>query len=327
MKIETVVLIPNLNGKNHLKECLSSLFKQSYKKFKIILIDNNSIDNSVEYVKENFPNTDILQLNENQGFAKAINLGIRYSIKKYNPKYIALLNNDTKVDKNWLFYLTKSIESENKIAAVTSNMLFYNNPKMINSQGGACNIIGNCYDINIFKKIKDIKKFQKKVFYACGGAMLLKTIFLKNIGVFDGRYFTYCEDLDWGWRANLCGYKIIFCEKAEAYHKGSAYWKKFPLEKEYLCKRNSLCTIIKNYELKTLIKISPFLFWNYISYPIWALINKKIPFKEKTKFVLIPLKSVIWNIKNIKKTLKLRKNVQSNKKLENSSITKLMVKK
>lgn len=327
MQIETVVLIPNLNGEHNLKECLSSLLGQSYKEFKIILIDNNSVDNSVDYVKENFPMIDILQLNENQGFTKAINTGIKYSIEKYQPKYIALLNNDTKVVENWLFYLTKSIESENKIAAVTSNMLFYDDPNIINSQGGTSDIFGDGYDINIFKKINDIGKFQKKVLYSCGGAMLLKTIFLKNIGVFDERYFAYSEDLDWGWRANLYGYKVIFEEKAIIYHKGSVSWGKSRFKKEYLCKRNSLCAIIKNYELRTLVKISPFLFWNYITYPAWVLINKKIPFKEKTEFALIPLKSVIWNIKNIKETLKLRKDIQSNRKIEDLEIFKLMMRK
>lgn len=326
MEIETTVLIPNFNGEAHLAECLSSLFEQSYQKFKIIFIDNGSIDKSIEHVRNNFPDTDILGLNRNYGFAKAINIGINYSIKKYNPKFIALLNNDAKANKDWLYYLSKSIEFEPKIAAVASNMLFYDSPDIINSQGGTANIIGDGYDINIFRNLKDNNKIQEKVLYPCAGATLLKTARLKEIGIFDERYFAYCEDLDWGWRANLYGYKIIFAEKAIVYHKKSASLRDDNCKKEYLCKRNSLCTIIKNYQLKTLMKMMPFLFWNYLTYPLWALKNKKFPFRKRFEFALIPLKSLSWNIKNIKNSLKLRKTIQLKRRIKDLEIFKLMMK-
>ena len=319
MKYETTILITNFNGAAHLKKCLTSLLQQTYQNFKIILIDNNSQDKSVEYVKRNFPEVDILQCDKNNGNAKANNIGIKYSIKKYNPKYIAILNNDTKSDQDWLYYLIRAIESEDKISAVASHMLYYDNPQIINSQGCTANIIGDGYDINIFKKRKDIKEFQKRVLYPSAGAMLLKTNFLDKIGIFDERYFIYSEELDWGLRANLYGYKITFEEKAIVYHKGSSTFTNNQLKKEYLCKRNALCTIIKNYELKTLIKVAILLFWNYLTYPLWALKNKG------PKYILIPLKSLLWNIKSIIETLKLRKSVQSNREIKDSEIFKLMV--
>ncbi len=337
MKYKTTILVPNFNGQQHLKDCLTSLAKQSYKEIKTVFIDNASKDKSVQYVKD-LPglDIDILCLDRNYGFAHAINNGVKYCIENYNPKYIALLNNDTKVDKNWLKYLIKAIESESNIAAVASNILFYDNPEIINSQGATSTIIGDGYGINMFKRREDIKRFPKKVIFACGAAMLLKTESLNEIGLFDDRYFAYNEDLDWGWRANLFGYKIIFAEKAIVYHKFGASWKKYALQKTYLCKRNGLCTVIKNYELKTLIKIIPLLFINYTYFSIGYLLNRKIEnfrlvplvknlgFCTRFKYVFIPTRALIWNIANFKKTLTLRKQIQPKRKIADSEIFKLI---
>lgn len=325
MKVETTVLIPNYNGKEHLKECLTSLRKQSYSKFKVILLDNNSTDSSSQYVKNNFPEVDVLSFDKNHG-AIVNNKGIEYSLRKYRPKYISILNNDTKTDKDWLKHLVQSIEAEKRIAAVASNMLFYDNPDMINSQGCTCTSIGDGYDINMNRKLEDSLENHSEVLYASTGAILIKASALRKIGVFDDRYFIYSEDLDWGWRANMLGYKIIFSEKAMVYHKGSAYWKHKPLKKEYLCKRNALSTIIKNYELRTLLKISPRLFWNYATYPIWVFISKNVHPGERIRFALIPLKSASWNIINLKTTLKLRTKVQNARKAGDSEIMRLVMK-
>ncbi|MFQ5531706.1 MAG: glycosyltransferase family 2 protein, partial [Candidatus Nanoarchaeia archaeon] len=135
MKPETVVLIPNFNGEHHLRECLNSLLAQTYKRYKIILIDNGSADGSVNYVKENFSEVEIIKLDKNYGFSFSVNKGIFYSMVNYKPEYIVVLNNDTRVDKGWLHYLVKSIKSDEKIVSVASNMLFYDNPSVINSHG------------------------------------------------------------------------------------------------------------------------------------------------------------------------------------------------
>lgn len=326
MKPETVVLIPNFNGEHHLRECLNSLLAQTYKRYKIILIDNGSADGSVNYVKENFSEVEIIKLDKNYGFSFSVNKGIFYSMVNYKPEYIVVLNNDTRVDKGWLHYLVKSIKSDEKIVSVASNMLFYDNPSVINSHGGTCNFIGDGFDINIFKKMKSVNNFRIDILFSCAGATIIRANALSEIGFFDERYFAYSEDLDWGWRANIYGYKVIFEEKAIVYHKMGSTMNSKPELKEYLCKRNALCTIIKNYELKTLTKVIPFLFLNYFTYPFWVLINKRIPLNKKIKFITIPLKSVIWNIKHVEKTLSMRKEIQEKRVVDDSRLFKLMVK-
>jgi len=334
-RYETVVIIPNYNGINYLKECLDSLFLQSYKDFKIILIDDVSTDNSIDLIEKNYPNVDLIINNKNLGFDKSVNSGIICAIKKYNPDYIALLNNDTKIDEDWLFYLVKSIKSENKIAAVASNMLFYSNPQIINSQGGSCNFIVRGQDVNFGKAIKDVKNIQKYVLASCFGATLINVRYLEDIGLLDERYFSYFEDMDWGWRANLLGYKIIFEEKAVVYHHGSAYWKNYKAKKIYLTKKNSLCALIKNYEAITLLISLPLRILNDVAFSIAQFFNfriknnklekveQEIPFQERFKCFLNTYLAILWNLKNIRETLKLRKEVQSKRKVNDQIILKL----
>lgn len=255
--METIVIIPNYNGLPHLKECLPSLENQTYKKFKIIVVDDGSSDNSVEFLKNNHSQTEVLRLQANGGFANAVNAGINYATQTYSPIYIALLNNDTKIDQNWLKLLIESMDSEKNVASVASNMLFWDSPGVINSHGGMCNSIGIGKDINFGRKNLNIN-IQKYVLSSCFGATLLKADALSAIGLLDKRYFAYYEDLDWGMRANIFGYKIIFDERAIVYHRGSATFKNREYEKIYLCLRNSLCTIIKNYQLKNLLKSAPY---------------------------------------------------------------------
>ncbi|MFC1686023.1 glycosyltransferase family 2 protein [Nanoarchaeota archaeon] len=333
---EAIVLIPNFNGEKLLIECLSSVLEQKFSKFGVILVDDGSKDGSVESTRKKFPSVDILALDKNQGFAKAVNKGLRYAFNKYSPKYVALLNNDTIVDKFWLGSLIGSMSSNENIAAVTSNMLSYDDPNVIDGQGVTYNFVGEGKGINVFKRREDVKSPEKKVLGACFGAALLRTVHLKRIGLLDERFFSYNEDVDWSLGANLLGYDIIFDEKAIVYHKGSSSWKNRSMEKKYLCMRNSFCLMIKNYKLKSLIKLSPMLFNHYFRSSLGYFLNrkiqngrlvklseKKVSFEQRIKHSILPLRAAFWNIANIWKTLYLRKKIQSKRSLSDRELFKL----
>jgi len=95
MNPKVSIIIGNWNGKEYLKDCLKSVFDQQYLNFKVILVDNGSVDNSLEFVKKNYSAVEIISLDKNYGFAKANNIGIKHALKKYNPSYVLLQNNDT----------------------------------------------------------------------------------------------------------------------------------------------------------------------------------------------------------------------------------------
>ncbi|MFA6422669.1 MAG: glycosyltransferase family 2 protein [Candidatus Buchananbacteria bacterium] len=335
--METVVLVINFNGISHLQECLSSLISQTYQKIKIIVIDDCSTDGGVSFINARFPAIEVVALKINLGFARAVNYGINYSLDKYQPVYIAILNNDTKVDKDWLKNLIVAVESEKNIAAVASNMLFYDRPNVINSQGGKFTFVGYGLDINFNKEKLEVKNLHRYVLASCWGATLIKSESFLAVGFLDENYYSYFEDLDWGYRANLLGYKIIFEPSALVYHKGSATWNKYQFKKIYLCRRNSFYTILKNYELKNIIKALPIIILDYlILYPAGYLLNRKIEngklvqlldskksFMERFKFLSIPLLAFYWNLNNLPRTLKLRKKIQKIRKISDKKIFEL----
>ena len=142
------VIIPNWNGKDLLKECLDSLRKQSYKEFEIILVDNNSTDQSVEYVKNNYQEVRIIKLDKNYGFARAINEGVKKSL----AKYVIFLNNDTEVDKNWFKNLVDCANLHPEVISVNSKLLNYYSRKLIDGIGIIINEVGQAKSIGWHEK-------------------------------------------------------------------------------------------------------------------------------------------------------------------------------
>lgn len=117
------IIVPNYNGKHFLENCFKSISKLNFPKgmYEVILVDNNSKDNSVDFIRNNYPRIKIITNEINLGFAKGCNVGANYA----KGKYIAFLNTDTEVTEDWLSYLVKRIESDTMIAAVNSKILLY----------------------------------------------------------------------------------------------------------------------------------------------------------------------------------------------------------
>ena len=335
---EICILIPNYNGLIYLSDCLDSLVNQKHNNFKIVLIDDGSIDGSVGYVSDNFSQVEILKLESNLGFARAVNLGIKHVLDHYDPKYLAVLNNDTKVDVAWLESLIKTAESDDNIAAVSSNMLYFDRPDIINSQGGTCDLIGYAHDINDGKNISEGYGDVRPILSACWGATLVRVSALEDVGLLDERYFSFAEDVDWGWRANLLGYKIVSDPKAIVLHHGSASWRGQDIRRHELCFRNMFCTMIKNYSAFYLLLLLIVILLHYPLVSIGYLLNLKFEngrlirvFQYKNNFLdrirssLIPWKSLGWNVKELGTTIKYRRGIQQRRKVRDKEIFKLMI--
>ena len=111
MNIEkkVAIIIVNWNGLKFLNDCLSAVYMQTYQNFDVYFVDNGSTDNSLNFIKENFSKVKIVQLKNNTGFAKGNNEGIKEAFKDVDVEYVVCLNNDTIVDKNWLYGLVSSL--------------------------------------------------------------------------------------------------------------------------------------------------------------------------------------------------------------------------
>jgi GT2 family glycosyltransferase len=146
MKNNVFIIIVNWNGKQYLDDCISSLEDQTYKFFKTIIIDNNSSDDSVEFIKKKFIQIKIIQNTQNFGFAQGNNIGIKYALQN-NADIIILLNNDTIVDKNWLQEMINTANSNKKIGLVQAKIFIDNKDKkhIINTVGNNIHYLGFGY--------------------------------------------------------------------------------------------------------------------------------------------------------------------------------------
>lgn len=153
MKKVSVILLSSRKEKDLVVSCLKSLEKTNYPKdlLDIILVDNVSEDEVVSVVKRDFPHVHIIENKENIGFAAGNNVGIFYAIK-HGADYVAILNNDTVVDPNWLQELVRVFDTDLSIGCVTSKIYLYDTPELINTDGNVIQFLGFAYCGNYKKK-------------------------------------------------------------------------------------------------------------------------------------------------------------------------------
>ena len=229
--------------------------RQSYNDFEIIMVDNGSTDESVEFVRENFPSIKILALEKNFGFGGGNNLGINAS----KGKYVALLNNDTEVDAFWLEELVKAIKTDPKIAMCASKLVFADNPMVVDSAGDELFGFGQTFTYRFYPADHPAITKPRRCFYACAGAALYRRNVLNETGLFDEIYNPiYFEDCDLGFRAQLLGYESLYVPTALVRHKVSGTMKKNMKRYTYLYQRNIEYFMIINFPTSLYIRVLPF---------------------------------------------------------------------
>lgn len=245
------VVIPNLNGMKFLPECLSSLREQTFGDFEIIVVDNGSTDGSAEFITREFPQVKIIALKENRGFAGGCNIGIGAS----SGKYIALLNNDTEVEPQWLEALHEAAEKDARIGMVASKILLDRATREIDSVGMLLYPDG----IGRQRGRGEIDRGQydreEEVLFPSGCAALYRREMLAEIGLFDEDFFAYCEDTDLGLRGRRAGWRAVLAPKAVVYHKYSGSAGKYSALKARLVERNRVWVAVKNFPLPLLLAV------------------------------------------------------------------------
>jgi len=254
--MEISVVIPNYNGSKFLKNCLNSLEKDKIHFLRVIIIDNDSTDNSIDifngYRENNEKNVSNIEYHlitniSNLGFSKAVNQGIELAINK-GSEFICLLNNDVEIDSKFFYHLIEEIQKDDLIFSVNSKMLQYNNRNLIDDAGDEYTLFGwtkkSGDGLN-----KSTPKYSKsrEIFSSCGGASLYRASILNEIGYFDENFFAYMEDVDIGYRARIFGYKNVYSPDSIVYHIGSgssgSRYNEFKIK---LAARNNIWVIYKN---------------------------------------------------------------------------------
>ena len=253
------IVIPNYNGKHFMQACMKSLEKQSFQEFEVLVVDNASSDGSVSYIKENYPNVRLIEMETNTGFSGAVNAGIRAA----KAPYIFLLNNDTECDVDCVKHLYHMIQRSKKIFSVASQMIQYHNRELIDSTGDMYTVVGWAFNRGNGKQCSMYQK-EDRVFTACAGAAIYQKAVFEEIGYFDEDFFAYREDIDIGYRARIHGYDNVYCPKAKVYHIGSGTsGSKHNAFKVRLGVRNNIYVNYKNMPIPFLILNLPFLFVGY----------------------------------------------------------------
>lgn len=234
------VIIPNWNGTHLLPTCLDALRRQTYWDFEVVVIDNASTDPSRDLIRSRYPEVRVIELPRNVFFAGAVNAGIRAT----SGPYVALLNNDTEVEPEWLGALVRALESHPEAGLAASKMLLFDRRDVINSAGDLYRVDGTPGNRGVWEVDRGQYDDSRLVFGACGGAALYRRSMLDDIGLFDEDFVGYCEDVDLNFRAQLAGYRCVFVPEARIYHRLSATGGG-PLA-SYLCGRNFINVIAKD---------------------------------------------------------------------------------
>jgi len=251
------VIVVNLDGRALLGECLESIAAQQYPptQVQVILVDNGSTDDSVSFVRGNFPQVQIVEAGHNLGFAAGCNLGARQA----TGQFLAFLNNDARADPGWLRALVEATSGDPEIACVASKMLDQDGTT-IDFVGTAMNLSGRAFQLDEgLPASPGWYDEAREVLAPCGAAMLVRRDLFWQLGGFDEEFIAYYEDVDLGWRLWLAGYRVWFAPGAVVRHLKHQTGAAFPLEQRYtLSETNALRMLIKNLDEQNLARVLPF---------------------------------------------------------------------
>lgn len=252
---EVSVIIPNYNGIAYLEGVLASLEQQTMDNFEVIVVDNGSTDGSSTFIAANFSWVRIIELPDNFGFSRAVNVGIEAS----RTPYVLLLNNDTEVEKNFVEEMLAAIRRHKNAFSCQAKMIQYHDRDKLDDAGNYyCSLgwgfaRGKGKDISVYDK-------EERIFAACAGAAIYRKKLMNKTGLFDEEHFAYMEDVDIGYRARIYGYENWYAPRAVVYHVGSGTsGSRYNQFKIRYSSRNNIYMIYKNMPLLQILINLPFL--------------------------------------------------------------------
>jgi len=267
------IIILNYNGYKDTIECIHSLKDIDYKNYKIVVVDNNSVDNSIEKIKNTFNEIVVLNTGINLGYAGGNNYGIKYALEN-KANYICVINNDVIVDRNFLKPLVDYMENNKNVGIVGPAVCEYYDKNIVQSTGAKINLAkGNVPLINYGKKYSNITK--SKVIecdYISGACLLFRKDLVNEIGYIPESYFLFYEETEWCLKVKRRGYKVVCLPNSKIYHKGSASVKNISGLSEYLGFRNRVVFVKRNANI-----IQKIYFYNYLflQFLYWSIFKRK----------------------------------------------------
>ena len=243
------IVILNWNGRKYLEKFLPSLMRFLPDYAEIVVADNASSDDSVSFLKAQYPSIRILEHTENEGFAK----GYNHALQNVEAQYYCLLNSDIEVTEHWIEPIIEQMDGNEKIAAVQPKLLSYYKRDEFEYAGAAGGFVDKygypfCRG-RVFSNVeKDHGQYDSEmdIFWASGAAMFVRSDVYHTMGGLDADFFAHMEEIDFCWRIKNAGYKIKMNPNSVVYHIGGGTLPKNNSFKTYLNFRNNLFLLLKN---------------------------------------------------------------------------------
>lgn len=323
MNPSVAIAILNWNGRNYLEKFLPSVNASTYHNKQIVVIDNASTDDSIDFLQKHYPQVKIVRLPVNYGFAKGYNEGL----KQVEADYYILLNSDVEVEAGWVEPMVELLEKNKNIAACQPKLLQYQQKTLFEyagAAGGWIDYLGYPFARGRIFDVCEVDNGQyddaQPVFWASGAALFIRSEIFKEAKGFDEYFFAHQEEIDLCWRLQWAGYEVYCCPAAVVYHVGGGTLPKGNSRKVFLNFRNNLVMMAKNLPLgEAIVKIA----WRFVLDAVsatkslfagegtyflavfrahfaflgWLFISKKVsvfPNKKQRNWKGYHLKSVVW---------------------------------
>ncbi len=251
---KVTVVVPNWNGREEVGDCLKSLEKQTLKAH-IIVVDNGSIDGSLQHIKKYFKKVELIEHAENKGFAGGVNAGIKKAMQD-GARYVALLNNDAIAAKTWIEELARALDENDSVGIVTCKLMDAAKTHL-DSTGDYYTTWGLPYPRGRGEPVSDKYDRETAVLGGSGGASMYRSALFEDVGLFDEDFFAYYEDVDISLRAQLAGWKVRYEPKAVAYHQIGATSGKIKGFTTYQTMKNLPLLLWKNVPGQYLWRVLP----------------------------------------------------------------------
>ena len=258
------IIIPYYKRRDMLERCLDSLAQTSYPAMGIIVVDNGGVEAGLVFLVKRYPNTRLVRLPENRGYAGGCNEGLKHSV----ADYVVFMNDDTEHEPRWLEQLVAAALDDDRIAALQPKILsqqsYRKGRKIFDYAGAAGGMIDRlgypfCLGRTFSKVETDNGQYDegRDIFWASGVAMFVKRAVAAELGGFDEDFFMQMEEIDLSWRIKLAGYRICSVPSSVVLHTGGASLPGGSVEKIYFNHRNNLVMILKNRSLTGLLWVIP----------------------------------------------------------------------
>ncbi|MGZ5476544.1 MAG: glycosyltransferase family 2 protein [Thermoanaerobaculia bacterium] len=259
------MIIVNWNGRRQTLECLAAVQAQlgEVPGAVIAVVDNGSTDGSAVAIASRYPDARLFVLEENRGFTG----GIAAALKASTARNVIFLNNDALPEPGWLAALTRAIDNAPGDVMSVAGRIIDLEGKRIDFIGGVMTFDGHAFQNGFRFPIGSATEpaAGADLLFACGGNMISRRAPLAELGGFDDDYFAYLEDVDFGWRSWIAGYRAIYEPGAVVRHASSATSDRLgSFERGVLFERNALQTVLKNYDEPSLRDTAGAVFYTYL---------------------------------------------------------------